>query len=287
MEKSIKVATIVVTYNRIEMLQKVIGAIRHQTVRPALLLVINNGSTDTTPEWLAAQEDIITIHQENVGASGGFVRGIEEALQRQADKIWIMDDDVLPDERCLENLLSLNAQGYPIVAPQRYHGDIPFRPEPIRCNFTNPFKSLWVRHPNNDDYIDGVVRVECATFEGPLIDSTVFEKTGLPDKRFFIFADDTEFFERCWRQGFPTMITDHAKLQRMIPFDALKTPAWKRYYELRNLVVLDKRFGTFWVRSLRPLFYTVKMCLRAQTLDECTAIIIGYYHGIIGRLGKR
>ncbi|HRE58356.1 MAG TPA: glycosyltransferase [Candidatus Kapabacteria bacterium] len=281
------VAAVIVTYNRLDMLKKTIDAVRSQIFRPQYIIVINNGSTDSTPQWLAQQHDIITIHQENVGASGGFVRGIEQAMLYDIQKIWIMDDDVLPDQHCLEQLLALSEKGNKIVAPQRYHGTIPFRPEPVRCNFTNPFKSLWVRHPNDADYRDGVVEVECATFEGPLIDTVVFEKVGLPDKDFFIFADDTEFFERCWRHGLSTLITEHAQLQRMIPFDAHNTPAWKRYYEARNLVVLDRRFGSIAVRNLRPIFYTIKMCMRSKNIDELKAILLGYYHGVIGRLGKR
>lgn len=287
MEKTMTVATIIVTYNRIEMLKKVIEAIRHQTVHPSLLLVINNGSTDTTAEWLSAQKDIITIHQENVGASGGFVRGIEEALKRQADKIWIMDDDVLPDEDCLQELLALSLKGHSIVAPQRYEGTKALRTEPIKCNFKNPFKSLWVRHANNNDFHDHLVKLECLTFEGPLVDDIVFRNVGLPDKDFFIFADDTEFFERCWQKGFQPILTDKTHMQRMIPFDATNTPAWKRYYEARNLVVLDRRFGNKAVKNLRPIFYTLKMCMRAKTFDEIISIILGFYHGVIGRLGKR
>lgn len=281
------IIAIVVTYNRFELLTKVIEGLRSQTVKPDTILVINNGSTDGTNQWLSEQQDIVTVHQGNTGASGGFHRGIKEANSLGAEWTWIMDDDVIPDDKCLEKLMEIGLTGKRIITPQRYQDNIPFRPEPVHCNFSNPFRSLWVRHPNDSDYVNGIAEVECGTFEGPLIHTSVFEKVGFPDKEFFIFADDTEFFERCWRNGFSTFIVSDAKLHRMIPFVSNDTPVWKRYYEIRNVTVLDIRFGNYFVKVLRPLFYTVKMLLRAKSLYEFKSIIIGWYHGVSGRLGKR
>lgn len=281
------VTAIIVTYNRLELLKKVIKALREQTRKPDSIIVVNNGSTDNTAQWLSEQKDIQTFHQNNQGASGGFFRGIKEALDVQSEWIWIMDDDVEPDKHCLATLLSFENDTMKIIAPQRYQDGKPFRPEPVLCNFNNPFKSLWVRHPNDSDYINGVAKVECGTFEGPLVHHSVFEKVGLPDKDFFIFADDTEFFERCWRNGFPTYIVTDAKLHRMIPFVSTETPVWKRYYEIRNVAVLDMRFGNIFVKILRPMFYALKMLVRSRNVFEIRSIIIGWYHGIIGRLGER
>jgi len=56
------VAAVIVTYNRLDMLKKTIDAVRSQIFRPQYIIVINNGSTDSTPQWLAQQHDIINIH---------------------------------------------------------------------------------------------------------------------------------------------------------------------------------------------------------------------------------
>ena len=55
------VAAVIVTYNRIDMLKKTIDAVRSQSTPPHCIIVINNGSTDSTPQWLAQQKDIIAI----------------------------------------------------------------------------------------------------------------------------------------------------------------------------------------------------------------------------------
>ena len=90
-----KVIAVVVTYNRLELLKRNISCLRRN--RPLdTILVVNNGSTDGTAQWLATQSGLHVINQENVGGSGGFYTGIREAFLQEADWIWCMDDDVFP-----------------------------------------------------------------------------------------------------------------------------------------------------------------------------------------------
>ncbi len=51
MNKTIVVA-VVVTYNRLNLLQRVVGALKGQSKRLDKIYIINNGSTDGTKEWL-------------------------------------------------------------------------------------------------------------------------------------------------------------------------------------------------------------------------------------------
>ena len=81
------IIVVVVTFNRLELLKRNIECLRMN--KPvSSILVVNNGSTDGTREWLDTQTDLKTVHQENVGGSGGFHTGIEYAYQMGADWIW-------------------------------------------------------------------------------------------------------------------------------------------------------------------------------------------------------
>ena len=95
---------VTVTFNRKDLLKRTIECLRKNSPI-SKIVVVNNGSTDGTGEWLASQEDLIVITQENVGGSGGFYTGIKYAYEAGADWIWCMDDDVFPREDCLEKLL--------------------------------------------------------------------------------------------------------------------------------------------------------------------------------------
>ena len=67
-----KITAVVVTYNRLEKLKKVIESVRSQTASLLQILVVNNGSTDGSREWLESQNDIYLINQGNLGGAGGF-----------------------------------------------------------------------------------------------------------------------------------------------------------------------------------------------------------------------
>ena len=75
-----KIIAVVVTYNRLELLKRNIDCLRQNTPLTSIV-VVNNGSTDGTTQWLAAQPDLQVINQENVGGSGGFYTGIEYAYK--------------------------------------------------------------------------------------------------------------------------------------------------------------------------------------------------------------
>ena len=47
-----KVAAVVVTYNRLEKLKKVLASLESQTRLPQMLVIVNNAATDGTAEYL-------------------------------------------------------------------------------------------------------------------------------------------------------------------------------------------------------------------------------------------
>ena len=97
--------TLIVTYNRLSDLKICVEAVRKQTYRGFNILVVNNGSTDGTKEWLARQTDIITINQENLGGAGGFYTGMKYMYDNGYEWLIMMDDDGIPDKDEIKNLI--------------------------------------------------------------------------------------------------------------------------------------------------------------------------------------
>ena len=83
-----KIVALVVTYNRLNLLQESLKAISTQTRTPDEVVVINNGCTDGTTEWLAQQSCITFRFVDNQGCSAGFAYGIKKAYELGAD--WIL-----------------------------------------------------------------------------------------------------------------------------------------------------------------------------------------------------
>jgi glycosyltransferase involved in cell wall biosynthesis len=88
------------TYNRAQLLGRVLDACFEQTVPSDAyeVVLVNDGSTDTTADVIAAAERRATcafavIHQTNAGLARGRNAGIARA---RGERIIFIDDDVLP-----------------------------------------------------------------------------------------------------------------------------------------------------------------------------------------------
>ena len=63
------VVAVVVTYNRRELMKRNLSCLRAN--RPVQsIVVVNNGSTDGTTEWLKEQKDLIVIRKMLAGLAG-------------------------------------------------------------------------------------------------------------------------------------------------------------------------------------------------------------------------
>lgn len=111
------IAALIVTHNRIGLLKEAVQAVRAQSVQAGKIIVLNNGSTDGTREWLDAQTDLHVIHQANLGCSDGFATGFREACRMNADWIWAMDDDTIPAPDALAVLLQV--AGHPSIKEKK------------------------------------------------------------------------------------------------------------------------------------------------------------------------
>jgi glycosyltransferase involved in cell wall biosynthesis len=107
-----RTAAVVVTYNRLTLLNKCIEKLRGQTV-PCDILVVDNASTDGTTPWLREQEEAGLLRTRNtggnLGGAGGFNKGMRWAVEDGYKYLWLMDDDCLPEQDALEKLLEADS----------------------------------------------------------------------------------------------------------------------------------------------------------------------------------
>lgn len=251
------IIVVVVTFNRLELLKRNIECLRMN--KPvSSILVVNNGSTDGTREWLDTQTDLKTVHQENVGGSGGFHTGIEYAYQMGADWIWCMDDDVFPRDTCLEELLKVSKDdNIGILAPRRLMDGKIFCHDFQAYNLWNPFASMYTRRLENDK-VNTPVDIQGTAFEGPCIRREVVERIGLPNKDLFIFCDDTDYCLRAVQTGFRIVYVPSALMDKQKFFsddswsERSRKKKWKRFYQIRNSAYLNHHYGRNWgVKYLR------------------------------------
>lgn len=88
-----KVAAVVVTYNRKELLRECLQALLNQTRPLDEIIVVDNASTDGTDQMIPEEFPQITHVRlpENIGGAGGFHEGMKLAYEKGHDWIWVMD----------------------------------------------------------------------------------------------------------------------------------------------------------------------------------------------------
>lgn len=298
------ITAVVVTYNRKELLIRCIEHLRRQTVSLDSIIVVNNGSTDGTAEWLDSQTDLKVIHQENVGGSGGFYRGIQHAYEKGFDWIWCMDDDVYPEPDCLENLLKQDDGKAGILCPLRKQQGKIFLAEIKKFNLTNPFKSLHVNNVRTEDVIrKEAINIEGIAFEGPLIKREVVKQIGLPNKDLFLLYDDSDYGYRAIIAGWCIKLVTKAILNKELFFinddreTQVKKGKWKLYYHIRNSVYFNKMYGkNVLVKHFRPIGLLIKYMIFVMknifindkyTWSDINVFYQAYMDGNNNKLGKR
>ncbi len=224
-----KVIAVVVTYNRQALLCECINALRMQTRKPDTILVINNGSTDSTEEWLASQQDLRFITQKNIGSGGGFSTGITQAFKLGATWVWCMDDDGYPKADALEQLL--NASDEELLL--RNCAVIDKEDKKTFVWKTQQYSTL-------DEVDCKIIHGIGHPFNGTLLHRKVIERVGVPQARFFLWGDETEYYYRIVKRNKIPVCTVAASIHYH-PRSAFSYKAdwdyasgWKMYYYIRN-----------------------------------------------------
>jgi len=199
------VAIVVVTWNALDFTQRCLAALRDLTDHPAWrLVVVDNGSTDGTVEWLRTADDASLLeNRENLGFSRAVNRGIA-ATDPGEDVVLLNNDVLVTDPSWLSRLQSV-AHGGPtvgvvgarLVAPEGYvqHVGAYMRPISLRGEQLAGME-LDVNQCDRDRPVESVVfaqvylRRDCLDRVGPL------------DEDYFAYFEDTDFCLRARRAGF-------------------------------------------------------------------------------------
>lgn len=102
------VSVIIPTFNRLELLKETVASVRDQTFRDYEIIVINDGCTDGTPEWLDAQKDLKHLDRKNSGIAASRNNGAAAARGQwfaflDHDDLWAPDKLEIQAEFVKEN----------------------------------------------------------------------------------------------------------------------------------------------------------------------------------------
>lgn len=191
-----QIAAVVVTYNRKELLRQCVVRLLAQKDVSCDVIVIDNASTDGTDAMMGEVFRIPQVLYENtgrnLGGAGGFEYGVGKAALLGYEYIWMMDDDTLPEETALAELLRTDRElggrwGFLSSAVYWTDGSI--------CRMNAPKSSIF-RRVSKKAYEQNSVPVKMSTFVSLLVKRSIIYELGLPIGAYFIWTDDYEFTGR-------------------------------------------------------------------------------------------
>lgn len=192
-----KIAAVVVTFNRLELLKQCIQSLRIQTYKLDEIIVINNSSTDGTLEWLNQQKDLTIITQENSGSAGGQHTGIKTAYEKGHDWILCTDDDTSFDGNYIRILMEYAiSKGILFLG-----GSVINEKNELLVNHRGLLKEKIIKEKiqipiDIQGYTSQIVFVQFISFVGMILNRTIIDRVGLPNNKFFYQHDDVEY---CFR----------------------------------------------------------------------------------------
>lgn len=192
------IAVVIPVFNQLHFTQNCVDSLNRAGVADSQIIIVNNGSTDGTKEFLASRPDIRAIHNEtNRGCGGAWSQG-----SRAANATWtvVLNNDVLVPPGCLEGLKKF-AEGkkVDVVSPAMCEGECDYDWRAYAAEFMTKMKTV-----RRNQIAHGV----CF-----MVHRRVFEAVGFfdEDPRLGGYEDD-EFFRRAMRAGFRLAMTGAAFL---------------------------------------------------------------------------
>jgi len=328
MKKSNYIVT--VTYgDRWHLLKKALYSAKNEGFDRAV--VVDNGAkidiSQLTKDEFGDFVDVV-IMGKNTGSAGGFKAGMQRAIDLDADFLMLLDDDNELQPGCLDSL-SLAYQESALSVPQNslavlaYRSDrqtdvaanIPFNGMNGNCaaffgfHFLEvPFKlfrrtSVGRRWIARRPILPRVV-VAIAPYSGMYFHQSVLKLHGLPNARFILYADDTDFSYRLTRAGGEIVLATKAKLIDLElswnvkarfsnTFDAilLGDSDFRAFYSTRNRAYFEENYSEDFklIRNVNKFIYLTALYLRSIAVGRkarFTLLIQAIRDGEAGRLGE-
>ncbi len=314
------VCAVVVTYNRKNLLIECLEALRKQTRPIQGIYLIDNASTDGTPELLLEKGYIselppqnlkepwekefiiqnlvdrgeiklyyVRMH-ENTGGAGGFYEGVKRGYEKGYDWLWLMDDDAEPKEDALEKLLLNKREDVLCLCPlvvnkksnkvQNYHHK--------KFNFYMADIPL-SNETNIEYYQNNIFEIEANAFVGSLIKRKAIDFVGFPNPDLFIWGDDTEYTYRIFKKGRIILVGSSIIFHKDNPIveenKVHRNQMWKTYYYYRNKILFIKQYSRYNFLAYLYFFYkairqSVSFLIKYKVTDTFSLPIKGIIDGL-------
>ena len=283
------ICAVVVTYHPAPDLEQRLARLKPQV--DEIVVVDNSEASAALPLLLDLQERLgvqVVLNEKNLGIAAALNIGVRQALSRGYAWIATFDQDSMVTDDYVERMFSAHEicrfrERVPLVAP-------------LLC-----FSANDSNNPGKGSSRPEYTCTRVAMSSGSLLRSDIFTKEGFYEEAFFMDYVDYEFCLRLWKRGWKIIRANRAHLlhrlglPRAYSFFGFKITikshsAWRRYYIMRNRVVVFRRYALsspawclydfLWIF----LELTKIVFFEQDKLGQLRATCRGLWHGLVGNM---
>lgn len=233
-----KVSIIIPTWNGRKLLKNCLESLQKQTFKDFDILVVDNGSSDGTVEFVENDYPNIKliIFKKNTGFAFAVNAGIKAS---KADYLILVNNDTKLDKRCVEYLVkAAEAQiqvGMVAAKMLNYHN-------PKLIDSVGDYIDE-VGHANNiglgendGPKFDKPDEVFLVTGGGSLFKRQVFDRIGFFDEDYFAYMEDVDLCFRAQLKGFKGWYEPKAVIYHIHKATSSKNKPFLEYLQFRNMM---------------------------------------------------
>jgi len=186
---TVRCTIVIPVLNQLPFTQGCVASLIEGGTDPASLLVIDNGSIDDTPQWLASRPDVPSLRNRiNLGCGGAWTQG---AVHIDSEWTVLLNNDIIACDRAIDSMLdAAQRHQLDVVSPALVEGPLDYEfsthAQAFRAAMAGALRPGWFH---------GV----CFA-----VRRKVFETIGFLDTdRTLGGREDVEFLLRCRRNGVP------------------------------------------------------------------------------------
>ncbi len=245
-----KLTVVIVNWNLKDDTLECIDSLINAGLDPEEIILIDNGSSDGS---VAVFEDRyanrlqLIKNPSNLGYAHAVNQGIEQALSRDVEWIFILNNDTVVSADIFEIFEATlnNAPQYSIISPVIFFHDEQtriwfFGDRVIPGTLITRDKFRYKKYPHD---LPGIIPVDMVNGCGMLVKAQVFKRIGFFDSRLIMYGEEVDF---CWRArlaGYKMATSTKAHMWHKVSLSAKRDRPRARYLKIRNQIIFYRRYS--------------------------------------------